>query len=55
MQCDRSVKPPHPVSSFTEQDILVAQLIKEFPAFYGTKRFITMLEETAAGPYAEPV
>jgi hypothetical protein len=31
------------------------QLAKQFPAFYGSGRFIIMLKNSAIGPYEEPV
>jgi hypothetical protein len=32
----------------------VAQLLKNFPIFYGTRRFITVFTRAATGPYPEP-
>jgi len=31
------------------------QLVKKFPAFYGTQRFITTFKAHATYPYPEPV
>jgi len=33
---------------------MVAQLVKKFPASYGTRRFITMFIRATNGPYPEP-
>jgi hypothetical protein len=32
----------------------LAQLVKKLPAFYGTRRFITVFRRPALGPYPEP-
>jgi hypothetical protein len=32
----------------------IVQLLKNFPAFYGTRRFITVLTRPSTGPYPEP-
>jgi hypothetical protein len=32
----------------------VAQLLKNFPIFYGTRRFITVFTRVLTGPYPEP-
>jgi hypothetical protein len=34
--------------------LIVGQLVKVFPAFYGTRGFIIMLIKTSSGPYPEP-
>jgi hypothetical protein len=31
----------------------VTQIVKEFPAFHGTRNFITVLQESATDPYPE--
>jgi hypothetical protein len=32
----------------------IVQLLKNFPAFYGTRKFITVLQEPSIGPYPKP-
>jgi hypothetical protein len=36
------------------ENSMVAQLVKKFPAFYGTRRFTTMFTRTVTGPYPGP-
>jgi hypothetical protein len=33
--------------------LIVVQVVKKLPAFYGTRRFITVLKVLATGPYPE--
>jgi hypothetical protein len=37
------------------QRLILIQLAKQFPAFYGSGRFIIVLKNSAIGPYEEPV
>jgi len=32
----------------------ITQLVKKFPAFYGTQKFITCSQEPTTGPFPEP-
>jgi hypothetical protein len=36
------------------EKLILAQLVKKFPAFYGTQNFITVLQKPATGSYSEP-
>jgi hypothetical protein len=36
------------------EKLTVAQLVKKYLAFYGTRRFTTVFQEPATGPYPEP-
>jgi hypothetical protein len=36
------------------EKLQIMQLLKNFPAFCGTRRFITLLQEPSTGPYPEP-
>jgi hypothetical protein len=40
--------------SFFIEKLLVAQIIKKFPAFYGTWEFIIPLKWPPTDPYPEP-
>jgi hypothetical protein len=48
----------HPLTHSWSWDLLekrpVVQLLKNFPAFYGTRRFITWSQEPSTGPYPDP-
>jgi hypothetical protein len=44
-----------PWSSVLLEKLTGVQLVKKFPAFYGTRRFITASLATATCPYSEPV
>jgi hypothetical protein len=33
---------------------IVTQLVKKFPAFYGTRKFITVVTKPGTGPYPDP-
>jgi hypothetical protein len=34
--------------------LIVAQVVKKFPTFYGSKALLLCLQEPATGPYLEP-
>jgi hypothetical protein len=36
------------------EKLIVTQLVKKFPTFYRTLKFITVFKEPATGPYPEP-
>jgi hypothetical protein len=42
------------MEQFILEKLTVAQLVKKFTAFYGTKRFITVFTRAATCPYPEP-
>ena len=44
----------NPMEQIPFQKITVAQLVKKFPAVYGTRRFITMFKNSATGYCRQP-
>jgi hypothetical protein len=36
------------------EKLVVTQLVKKFPAFYGTRRFIPVITDPTTGPYPQP-
>jgi hypothetical protein len=45
---------PTPWSRLLLENLTVIQLVKIFPAFYGTRNFITMFAKPATGSFSEP-
>jgi hypothetical protein len=43
-----------PWSLFRLEKLIVTQLLKNFPSFYGTQHLITMFIRLSIGPYSEP-
>ena len=43
-----------PCSTVYPEKLTVAQLVKKFPAFYGTRSFITAFTSSRLLPYPEP-